>query len=66
MSLLCAITIQFTNFHHIHRGTTTMRKRTQEIRYQELIRDIKNHAHKDELIELMYNQIQDDEYKVIN
>ena len=43
-----------------------MRKRTQEIRYQELIRDIKNHAHKDELIELMYNQIQDDGYKVIN
>ena len=43
-----------------------MRKRTQEIRYQELIRDIKNHAHKDELIELMYQQIQEDSTKVYN
>ena len=43
-----------------------MRKRTQEIRYQELIKDIKNHPHKDELLAIMYNQIQDDGYKVIN
>ena len=43
-----------------------MRNRTQEIRYQELIRDIKSHAHKDELIELMYQQIQDDSTKVYN
>jgi len=66
MSLLCAITIQFTNFHHIHQSILTMRKQTQEIRYQELIRDIKNHAHKDELIELMYQQIQEDSTKVYN
>ncbi len=43
-----------------------MRNRTQEIRYQELIRDIKNHAHKDELIQLMYQQIQEDSNKVYN
>ena len=43
-----------------------MRKRTQEIRTAELIRDIKNHANKDELIDLMYKQLQDDSAKVLN
>ena len=37
-------------------------KRTEEIRYQELIKDVMKHEHKDELIELMYQQIQDDKY----
>ena len=37
-----------------------MRKRTQEIRLAELIRAVNNHKHKDELIDIMYKQIQDD------
>ena len=37
-----------------------MRKRTQEIRTAELIRAVNNHDHKDELIDIMYQQIQDD------
>ncbi len=37
-----------------------MKKRTQEIRLAELIKDVSNHPHKDELIELMYQQIQDE------
>ena len=59
MSLLCAITIQFTNFHHIHPGIT-MRKRTQEIRLAELIRELSNHPHKEELIKLMDEQVFED------
>ena len=53
------ITTQFINFHHIHPGTT-MRKRTQEIRLAELIRDISNHPNKEELIKLMDEQLVDD------
>jgi len=41
-----------------------MRNRTQEIRTAELIRDLNNHAHKDELLELMYQQLQEDSTKV--
>ena len=63
MSLLCAITIQFTNFHHIHPGIT-MTNRTQEIRFQELIKDIKKHPHKEELLDLMQEQVIDDTYKL--
>ena len=37
-----------------------MRKRTQEIRFQELIKDINNHPKKEELLQLMYQQIQED------
>ena len=37
-----------------------MRKRTQEIRLAELIRDIDNHPHKEELIKLMDEQVMDD------
>ena len=37
-----------------------MKKRTSEIRYQELIRDVKNHPHKDELIQIMADQVADD------
>ena len=37
-----------------------MRKRTQEIRLAELIRDIGNHPHKEELIKLMDEQVMDD------
>ena len=59
MSLLCAITIQFTNFHHIHPGIT-MNNRTEQIRTAELIRAVSNHKHKEELIELMYQQLEDD------
>jgi len=59
MSLLCAITRQYINFHPIHRGIT-MRKRTQEIRLAELIRDIANHPNKEELIKLMDEQVLED------
>ena len=53
------ITKLFTDFHPIHRGTT-MRKRTQEIRLAELIRDISKHPNKEELIKLMDEQLVDD------
>jgi len=59
MSLLYVITTQFINFHHIHRGTK-MTNRTEQIRTAELIKDINNHPNKEELLQLMYQQIQDD------
>ena len=59
MSLLCAITNLFTDFHQIHRGIK-MRNRTQEIRLAELVRDIQNHPNKEELIKLMDEQLVDD------
>jgi len=37
-----------------------MKTRTEEIRLAELIKDVMKHPHKEELIELMYQQIQDD------
>ena len=37
-----------------------MRKRTQEIRLAELIRDINNHPYKEELIKLMDEQVRED------
>jgi len=37
-----------------------MTNRTEQIRTAELIRDVSNHPHKEELIELMYQQIEDD------
>ena len=37
-----------------------MRKRTQEIRLAELIRDVKNHPNKEELIKLMDEQVKED------
>ncbi len=37
-----------------------MNKKTYTRRYNTLLRDISIHPHKDELIELMYQQIQDD------
>lgn len=37
-----------------------MNKRTSEIRYQELVRDVKNHPHRDELIQIMQEQVADD------
>ena len=36
------------------------RKRTKDIRSAELIRDVNNHPHKDELIKLMNEQLIDD------
>ena len=59
MNSLYATTIQYTNFHHIHRGTK-MTNRTEQIRTAELIKDINNHPNKEELIQLMYQQIQED------
>jgi len=41
-----------------------MTNRTQEIRLQELIKDIKNHPHKEELLSLMNDQVIDDTYKL--
>jgi len=35
-------------------------KRTKNIRTAELIRDVNNHPHKDELIELMAQQVLED------
>ncbi len=35
-------------------------KRTKDIRTAELIRDVNNHPHKDELIELMAQQVLED------
>jgi len=37
-----------------------MEKRTEQIRLAELIRDVENHPDKDELIELMNEQLVDD------
>ena len=37
-----------------------MRKRTQEIRLAELIRDVKNHPNREELIKLMDEQVLED------
>ena len=59
MNLLYAITKQFTNSHQIHRGIK-MTNRTEQIRTAELIKDINNHPNKAELIQLMYQQIQED------
>ena len=59
MSLLYAITKLSIDYHQIHRGIT-MRKRTQQIRLAELIRDIGNHPHKEELIKLMDEQVFED------
>ena len=38
-----------------------MNKRTLAIRCAELLRDIRNHPHKDELINIMLQQVQDEE-----
>ena len=48
-----SITFHPTNF-------SIMNKKTSEIRYQELVRDVKNHPHRDELIEIMQQQVADD------
>ena len=40
-----------------------MTERTQEIRYQELLKEVKNHPYKDELITLMNEQVFDDTYQ---
>ena len=37
-----------------------MTNRTEQIRTAELIRDVSNHPHKEELINLMYQQLEDD------
>jgi len=65
MNLSCVITRQFTNFHQIHRGIT-MTTRTEQIRTAELIKDINKHPNKAELIQLMYQQIQEDTQIVSN
>ena len=49
---------QCTTFHP--RNFLTMTERTQEIRYQELLREVKNHPNKEELIRLMNEQVADD------
>ena len=41
-----------------------MRKRTQEIRLAELIKEIKDHPHRDELIAIMNEQVSDDTYRL--
>ena len=39
-----------------------MSETTQQIRFAELIREIESHSHKQELIELMQEQVHDDTY----
>ena len=41
-----------------------MKKRTQEIRLAELVRDVNKHSHKDELCKIMEEQVADDTYKI--
>ena len=43
-----------------------MRKRTQEIRLAALIRDVKRHEHKDELLRLMEEQLIEDNIVVLS
>jgi len=43
-----------------------MTTRTEQIRTAELIKDVRNHKHKEELVQLMYQQIQDDTPVVSN
>ncbi len=42
-----------------------MTNRTQMIRFQELIKDIKKHPHKEELLTLMNEQVADDTYRCL-
>ena len=37
-----------------------MTNRTKQIRTAELIRDVSNHPHREELIHLMFDQLEDD------
>ena len=46
------------------RSFLEMTNRTFEIRYQELLKEINNHPHKDELIELMAEQVAEDTYHI--
>tara|TARA_R100000655_G_scaffold25248_1_gene51284 strand:+ start:2871 stop:2996 length:126 start_codon:yes stop_codon:yes gene_type:complete len=39
-----------------------MSETTQQIRFAELIREIESHSHKQELIELMQEQVNEDTY----
>jgi len=41
-----------------------MTNRTERIRTAELIRDVSNHPHRDELINLMFDQLNDDNVRV--
>ena len=41
-----------------------MNNRTSEIRYQELVREVTNHPYRDELIQLMNEQVANDTYKI--
>ena len=41
-----------------------MRKRTQEIRLAELIKEVRNHPYKEELISIMNEQVSDDTCKL--
>ena len=41
-----------------------MRNRTQEIRTAELIKDVNKHPHKEELLSIMYQQLQEDSHVV--
>ena len=52
-------TIQCTLFNPETMTSTTLKRRTEQ-----LIREIDNHSHKAELLELMYQQLQDDTDKI--
>ena len=43
-----------------------MTNRTEQIRLAELQRDVERHPHRDELIKLMYQQVQEDNPKSIS
>lgn len=42
--------------------STKTSKKTQERRYHDLVADVTNHPHKDELINIMYQQILDEHH----
>ena len=41
-----------------------MSETTQQIRFAQLVQKINSHDHKDELIQLMEEQVQDDTYRL--
>ncbi len=41
--------------------STKTSKQTQERRYHDLVADVTNHPHKDELINIMYQQVLDEQ-----
>lgn len=60
LSLLSAITAQFTTF----RQTNPVSNTTFQRRLQDLIEELMHHPHKKELLRLMSEQLQDDTFEL--